>query len=88
MEREQRKKTNPPSKRTRRGGAFDNSGGASEDHMVKPFPTQIQFRHGEHRNKFQKMMNKKIVPNRYLSATSLIEVGLLEEINLYVHRMG
>ena len=94
MERESRKKsmarkkTNPSSQRAKRGGTSTNPGGASEEQMVKPFPTQIQFRHGEHRNKFQKMMGRKIVSNRYLHATSLIEIGLLEDINMYVHRMG
>lgn len=94
MERDQRKKsiarkkTNPPPKRARGGGNSDNPGGTSEESMVKPFPTQIQFRHGEHKNKFQNIMSRKIVPNRYLSATSLIEVGLLEDINLYINRMG
>ena len=28
------------------------------------------------------------MPNRYVSATTLIEIGLLYEINLYVNRMG
>ena len=58
MERESRKKsmvrkkTNPSSQRAKRGGTSTNPGGVSEKQMVKPFPTQIQFRYGEHRNKF------------------------------------
>ena len=56
--------------------------------MEKPFPTQIQFRHDGHRNKFEQMMGRRIVPNRYVSVTSLTEIGLLYEVNLYINRMG
>ena len=94
MDREQRKKsitrkkTAPPSNRARRGGSSHNPGGASEENMVKPFPTQIQFKHNGHRNKFKQMIGKKIVPNKYVSVTSLTEIGLLDEVNLYINRMG
>lgn len=33
-------------------------------------------------------MNRKIVPNKYVSATSLSEIGLLDEVMLHVNRMG
>ena len=34
------------------------------------------------------MIGRKIMPNRYVSATSLTEIGLLDEINFYINRMG
>ena len=34
------------------------------------------------------MMNRKIIPNRYASSTSLSEIGLLDEVMLYVNRIG
>ena len=75
-------------KRIRLSGSFDNPGGANEERQVKPFPTQIHFRHKGYRKKFEQMMNKKIVPNKYASASSLSEIGLLDKVMINVNRMG
>ena len=93
MEREPRKKTyatkkvKPRSKRAR-GGSFSNLGGANEDLMVRPFPTQIEFGHEGQRKKYEQLLSRKFVPNRYMSAHALREVGLFEEVNMYITRMG
>ena len=34
------------------------------------------------------MMTRKIVPNKYMSTYSLQSAGLLDEVNMYVNRMG
>ena len=34
------------------------------------------------------MMNIKIVPNRYTSATSLSKIGLLDKVIMHINRMG
>ena len=33
-------------------------------------------------------MNRKIMPNKYISTYSLQSVGLLDEVNMYINRMG
>ena len=56
MERELRKKTYAskkvkPRSKTTRGGSSTNPGGQYEDHMVRTFPTNIEFSHrGKERN--------------------------------------
>ena len=93
MERELRKKSfpskkhGPPSKR-KRGGSSSNPSGEDEERVVIPFPRLINFRHEEQRKKFEQMMNRKIVPNKYISTYSLQSVGLLDEVNMYINRMG
>ena len=33
-------------------------------------------------------MHKKIVPNRYLSPSALRDIGLLDEVTIFVNRVG
>ena len=56
--------------------------------MVKPFPKLINFRHEEYRKKFKQMMSRKIFHNRYMSASSLKEIEMLDEVTIYVNRIG
>ena len=76
MERELRKKSfpskkhGPPSKR-KRGASSNNPSGANEERVVIPFPRLINFRHEKQMKKFEQMMNRKIVPNKYISTYSL-----------------
>ena len=89
MERELRKKSflskkhGPPSKR-KRGGSSSNPSGEDEERGVIPFPRLINFRHEEQRKKFEQLMNRKIVPNKYISTYSLQSAGLLDEVNMYI----
>ena len=93
MEREQRKKSfqskkhGPPSKR-KRGGSSSNSSGEDEERVVIPFSRLINFRHEDQKKKFEQMMTRKIVPNKYMSTYSLQDASLLDEVNMYVNRMG
>ena len=83
MERELRKKSfpskkhGPPSKR-KRGGSLRNPSGEDEERVVISFPRLINFRHEEQRKKFKQMMNRKIVPNKYISTYSLQSASLLD----------
>ena len=93
MEKEQRKKTYTTKKVKRRSkrareGSSSNPSGANEDLMVRPFPTQIEFGHERQRKKYKQFLSRKFVPNRYMSANALREVGLLEEVNMYIARIG
>ena len=93
MERELRKKSfpskkhGPPSKR-KRGDSSSNPSGEDEERVVIPFPRLINFRYKEQRKKFEQLMNRKIVPNKYISTYSLQSTGLLDEVNMYINRMG
>ena len=93
MERELRKKSfpskkhGPPSKR-KRGGSSSNPSGEDEERVVIPFPRLINFRHEKQNKKFEQLMNRKIVPNKYISTYSLQSTGLLDEVNMYINRIG
>ena len=93
MERELWKKTydtkkiKPRLKRTR-GGSFTNPGGHYEDYMVSYFPTHIEFSHEGQRKKFEQLLSRKIVSNKYVSTSSLRAIGLLDEVQMYLFRMG
>ena len=56
--------------------------------MVKPFPPNIQFGHEGQREKFDKLMARSFATMKYMSPSSLNKVGLLNEINMYIARMG
>ena len=56
--------------------------------MVIPFPKLINFRHEQQKKKFEQMMAKKNVPNKYMNTYSLQVAGLLNEVNMYNKRMG
>ena len=56
--------------------------------MVRPFPPTIRFGHEGQRNKFDQLMTRQFVPMKYLSASSLKRVDLLDEVNMYVSRLG
>ena len=56
--------------------------------MVRPFPSIIRFGHEGQRNKFEQLMARKFVPMKYLSASALQRLGLLNEVNIYVARLG
>ena len=93
MEREQRKKTiaskkHGPSSKRKRGGSSSNPGGENEERVVMPFPKLINFRHEEQRKKFELMMTRKVVPNKYINTYSLQDASLLDEVNMYINRMG
>ena len=56
--------------------------------MVRPFPPNIRFGHEGQRNKFNQLMSRQFAPMKYLSPSSLQRAGLLNEVNMYVSRMG
>ena len=56
--------------------------------MVRPYPPNIQFGHERQKNKFNKLMSRPFVPMKYISASSLERAGLLDNVNMYVNRMG
>ena len=56
--------------------------------MVRPFPTHIEFSHEWQRKKFEQLLSRKIMPNKHISASSLREIGLLDEVNMYLSRLG
>ena len=93
MEREPRrksvahKKTSSRAKRAR-GRSSSNLGGANEDRMVRPFPNHIEFRYEGQQKKYEQLLSRKFVPNKYMSKSALREVGLFEEVNMYIERMG
>ena len=94
MERAIRKKSiasgrqHGPSSKRKRGGSSSNPGGDEEERTVRAFPKLINFRHEEQRKKFEQLMSRQIVPNRYMSVSPLRSVGLLDEVNTYVSRLG
>ena len=81
------KKHGPPSKR-KRGGSSSNPGSENEERVVIPFPILINFRHEKQKKKFKQIMTRKIVPNKYMNTYSLQDAGLLDEVNIYINRMG
>ena len=93
MERELRKKSfpskkhGPPSKR-KRGGSSSNPSSKDEERVVIPFPKLINFRYEEQRMEFDQMTARKIIPNKYMNTYSLQDDGLLDEVNMYINRMG
>ena len=93
MERELRKKSfpskkhGPPSKR-KRGGSSSNPSGENKERVVISFPRLINFRHEQQWKKFEQIMTRKIVLNKYMSTYSLQDAGLLDEVNIDVNRMG
>ena len=40
------------------------------------------------RNKFNQLMSRQFAPMKYLSPSLLQRVGLLDEVNMYIARMG
>ena len=76
----------PRSKRAMVGSSSHPSG-ANKDLIVRPFPIQIEFGHEGQRKKYEQLLSRKFVPNRYMSAHALREVGLFEEVNMYIARM-
>ena len=56
--------------------------------MVKPFPPNIQFGHEGQKEKFNKLMARLFATMKYMSNYSLESVGLLNEVNMYISRMG
>ena len=93
MERELRrksvahKKTSSREKRDK-GGSSSNPGGANEDRMVRPFPNHIEFGHEGQQKKHKQLLSRKFVPNKYMSPNALREVGLFDEVNMYIARIG
>ena len=94
MQREPRKKTwaskksGSPSKKTKLGSSSNNLGGTNEERLVKPFLKLVNFRYEGHRKKFEQIVHIKIIPNRYMSASTLKEVEVIDEVIMYVNRMG
>ena len=88
MERAIRKKSiasgrqHGPSSKRKRGGSSSNPGGDEEERTVRTFPKLINFRHEEQRKKFEQLMSRKIVPNRYMSVSTLRNVVYLMKLIL------
>ena len=38
--------------------------------------------------KYEQLLSRKFIPNIYMSAHALRKVGLFEEVNMYIARMG
>ena len=87
MEREPRRRKSIANRRSRRGGSSSNPH-HNEDRMVKPFPPNVRFGHEGQRTKFNQFMARQFAPMKYLSTSSLQRTGLLNEVNMYVYRMG
>ena len=87
MEREPRRKSVANRRPRRRGGSSSNPS-HQEERLVRPFPPTIRFGHEGQRNKFNQLMSRQFTPMKYLSPSSLQRVGLLDEVNIYVSRMG
>ena len=75
-------------KNTRRRVGSSTNLNLEEERLVRSFPFTSQFRHEEQRNKFNKLMSRSFAPMKYISASSLQRVGLLNEVNMYISRMG
>ena len=87
MESEPRRKSVANRKLRRHGGSSSNLS-HQEERLVRPFPPTIRFRHEGKRKKFNQLMSRQFAPMKYLSPSSLQRVGLLDEVNKYVARMG
>ena len=87
IERTSRRKSIAKKNTRRRGGSSTNLN-LEEEILVRSFPSTIQFRHEEQRNKFNKLMSRSFAPMKYISASSLQRAGLLNEVNMYISRMG
>ena len=87
MEREPRRKSVAKRQVRRRGGSSQHPN-MEEARMVKPFPPNIQFGHEGQREKFDKLMARSFATMMYMSPSSLDKVGLLNEVNMYIARMG
>ena len=88
MEREPRRRKSVANRRPRRHGGSSSNPNPNEERMVRPFPPNIRFGHEGQRNKFNQLMSRQFAPMKYLSSSSLQRVGLLNEVNMYVSRMG
>ena len=87
MEREPRRKS-VAYRRPKRCGGSSNNPSQQEERLVRPFSPTIRFGHEGQRNKFKQLMARKFVPIKYLSASTLQRSRLLDEVNMYVARMG
>ena len=87
MEREPRRRKSIANRRSRRGGSSSNPN-PIEERLVRPFPSTIRFGHEGQRNKFNQLMSRQFAPMKYLSPSSLQRARLLNEVNMYVSRMG
>ena len=88
MEREPRRRKSVANRRPRRHGGSSSNPNPNEERMVRPFPPNIRFGHEGQRNKFHQLMSRQFAPMKYLSPSSLQRAGLLNEVNMYVSRMG
>ena len=87
MERATRRKSIAKKNTRRRGGSSTNLN-LEEERFIRSFPATIQFSHEEQRNKFNKLMSISFAPMKHISASSLQRAGLLNEVNMYILRMG
>ena len=83
MEKEPRRKS-VTNRRPRRRGESSSNPSQQKKRMVRPFPSTIRFGHEGQRNKFEQLMARKFVPMKYLSASALQRLRLLDEVNMYV----
>ena len=88
MEREPRRRKSVAKRPTRRRGESSRQPNMEEDRMVRAFPPTIQFGNGGQREKFNKLMSRSFTTIKYMSIHSLESVGLLNEVNMYISRLG
>ena len=87
MERAPKRKSIAKKSTRRREGSSTNLN-LEEERLVRSFPSTIQFGHAEQRNKFNKLMSRSFAPMKYISTSSLQSTRLLNDVNMYISRMG
>ena len=78
----------PPPKRPRVGGSSRNPRGEEEEQEVRRFPQSIAFDGELQHKKYEDILRRKILPNRYPHKEALILVGLYDEVSTLLNKIG
>ena len=83
------KQVGPPPKRARYRESSSNPQTQEEENReVIPYLTTMQFVNETQRKMYEDLRHRKIQPNKYLCKSALEEVGLFDEVCMYLRRMG
>lgn len=55
---------------------------------LKAFPSQIRFKNALHEKRFEQLHSRQVVPNSYVDEEALRHVGLWEEVQSYITKLG